>query len=339
MRQSGGKTVTFASVGSRARALAVIGMMGSVVLMSQAPPQQPPAGVPAGPPGNGPEGRGPEGAGGRGRGGRGPLGGAAAGFVLNPELDKTPPALPADLKPGGVLIFSKTSGFREEAAIQASDAALSVIAKEHGWPYFVTENGAIMNPDQLAKFKVVVWNNNSGDILTEEQRAAFKSWIENGGASLGIHGAGGDPAAFASPRTASAWKWYIDEVIGAQFVVHSPIMPADVHVEDAKSRITKGLPPVWHRTDEWYSFADNPRGKASFHILATVDEKSYTPGRATMGTDHPLAWWHCVGKGHAMYSALGHGGMMYTEPLMIQFLDNAMSWAVAESGHACAAEK
>jgi hypothetical protein len=31
--------------------------------------------------------------------------------------------------------------------------------------------------------------------------------------------------------------------------------------------------------------------------------------------------------------------MIYTEPLMIQFLNNAMSWAVAESGHSCSAER
>ena len=75
-----------------------------------------------------------------------------------------------------------------------------------------------------------------------------------------------------------------------------------------------------------------------FHILATVDEKSYTPGRSTMGEDHPLVWWHCVGRGHSVYSALGHAGMMYTEPNIIQLLDNAMAWGIAESGHACSAK-
>jgi hypothetical protein len=58
-----------------------------------------------------------------------------------------------------------------------------------------------------------------------------------------------------------------------------------------------------------------------------------------MGADHPLVWWHCVEKGHAVFSALGHAGTMYAEPLMIQLLENAMSWGVTESGHACSAEK
>lgn len=274
-----------------------------------------------------------------GRGGRSGLGGAASGFVQNATYDKEPPALPDDLKSGGVLIFSKTSGYRDEPAIQASNAALAVIAKEHNWPYFVTENGAVMNPEQLAKFRLVIWNNASGDPLTPEQRAAFQSWVEKGGSFVGIHGAGGDPVANHDHTSLADWKWYVNTLIGAQFVVHSSIMPGDIRVEDHKSPITKGLPEVWHRAEEWYAFAENPRLRPGFHILATVDEKSYTPGRATMGADHPLVWWHCVEKGHALYSALGHAASMYSEPLMIQLLDNAMSWGLAESGKACSAGK
>ena len=272
----------------------------------------------------------------RGRG-RGPLGGQQAGFVTNPSFDTAPPDLPADLKPGGVLIFSKTNGYRDEPAIQASNAALAAVATMRGWPSFVTENAAVMNPAQLAKFALVVWNNTSGDILDPSQRAAFQHWVEQGGSYLGIHGAGGDPVVSPGHTSLADWKWYVDTLVGAQFVVHSSIMPGDIHIEDTKSPVTKGLPALWHRSEEWYSFAENPRGKPGVHILATVDEKSYTPGRATMGTDHPLVWWHCVGKGRSVYSALGHAAPFYSEPLMIRLLDNAMGWLVAESGKACRA--
>src|SRR5437899_13004793 len=103
-----------------------------------------------------------------------------AGFVPNPKFDKDPPELPADLKPGAVLIFSKTNGYRDEPAMQASDAALAAICATRGWPFFVTQNGAVMNAAQLARFKVVIWNNTSGDTLSEKQRAAFKLWMEEG---------------------------------------------------------------------------------------------------------------------------------------------------------------
>jgi hypothetical protein len=273
--------------------------------------------------------------------GRGPGGGGGGGFVPNPKFDTEPPVLPANLKPGGVLIYSKTNGFREEAAIQASDTALAAIAHERNWPYYVTENGAVMNKEQLAKFKVVVWNNNSGDTLTPDQREAFKTWMENGGSYVGTHGAGGDPV-YNPPNGRSSladWPWYIDSLVGAQFTSHSPQQFGDAHVEDMKSPLTKGLPPILHRYDEWYAFATNPRSKPGYHILITADEKSYNPGRSTMGDDHPLAWWHCVGRGHAFYSALAHGGMMYAEPAILQLYGNAMAWGLAENGQNCAAAK
>jgi hypothetical protein len=163
--------------------------------------------------------------------------------------------------------------------------------------------------------------------------------MENGGSFFGIHGAGGDPVTGPNNETAAAWKWFVDTLLGAQFVVHSSIMPGDIHIEDTKSPIVKGLPVVWHRAEEWYAFSESPRKKPGYHIIATVDEKSYTPGRATMGADHPLIWWHCVEKGHALFSALGHAGTMYAEPLMIQLLDNGMSWGLTESGRPCSAGK
>lgn len=264
------------------------------------------------------------------------LNGRNAGFVDNASFDRDPPQLPSDLTSGGVLIFSKTSGYRDEPAIVASNAALAAIAKEHRWPYFLTENGAVMNAEQLAKFKLVIWNNASGDTLTAEQRAAFKMWMESGGSYFGIHGAGGDPVENHGHSSLADWKWYVDTLVGAQFVVHSGIVPAEIHVEDRTGAIVKNLPEIWRRSEEWYAFAESPRKRPGFHIVASVDEKTYSPGRATMSGDHPLIWWHCVGKGHALYSALGHAGAMYSEPLMIQLLDNAMSWGLQENGRTCA---
>jgi len=49
-----------------------------------------------------------------------------------------------------------------------------------------------------------------------------------------------------------------------------------------------------------------------------------------MGADHPLAWWHCVGKGHVFYSALGHGASMYSEGTdHFSFYSNAIAWGLA----------
>ena len=253
--------------------------------------------------------------------------GAGRGRFVTPVYDSVPPQIPAEITgPNTILIFSKTNGYREEPAIQASNDALAAIAKKRGWPAFVTENAAVMNAEQLGRFKLAVWNNTSGDVLTEPQRAAFKTWLENGGAFVGTHGTGGDPS--------YAWDWYPETLIGAQFTSHSTQQLGTVRIEDTKSPITQGLPAVWQRTvrDEWYAFKDNPRSKPGFHILAVADETTYDPGRSTMGADHPMVWTHCVGRGPVFYSAIGHSAETYSEPNHLRLLENAMAWALGLSG-------
>jgi type 1 glutamine amidotransferase len=278
-------------------------------MSAQAPtPQQPGASAPTQTPPSGQRG------GGRGR-------------FVTPVYDSVPPEIPADIKgQNTILIFSKTNGYREEPAIHASNDALAAIAKKRGWPAFVTENAAVMNADQLGRFKLAIWNNTSGDVLTEPQRAAFKAWLENGGAFVGTHGTGGDPS--------YVWPWYPETLIGAQFTSHSSQQLGTIRIEDTKSPITQGLPALWQRTvrDEWYAFKDNPRSKPGFHILAVADETTYDPGRSTMGTDHPMVWTHCIGKGTVFYSAIGHSAETYSEPNHLRLLENAIAWALGLSG-------
>ena len=40
--------------------------------------------------------------------------------------------------------------------------------------------------------------------------------------------------------------------------------------------------------DEHYNFQRNVRG--SHHVLATLDERTYTPGANGKGQDHPIMW-------------------------------------------------
>ncbi len=248
--------------------------------------------------------------------------------------ETTPPALPSDIKRPAILVFSKTNGFRHEEAIPAANALFTDVAKANGWGFFQTENGATFNPDILAKFDAVVFNNVSGDVFTPAQRAALKTYLENGGGYLGIHGAGGDMS--------YAWNWYVDNLIGAQFIGH-PMAPqfqkANVHVEDKAHPATTGLPAIWARTDEWYSFSASPRTKG-YNILATLDEASYSPKgpfgqKLAMGKDHPIAWWHCTGKGRSLYSALGHQASAYSEPEYHQMLTGAVKWAMKLEGDQC----
>lgn len=55
------------------------------------------------------------------------------------------------------------------------------LSSARGWGHYFNECGAVFNAPQLARFKTVVWNSVSGDVLTPAQRQAFIDYFQNGG--------------------------------------------------------------------------------------------------------------------------------------------------------------
>lgn len=247
--------------------------------------------------------------------------------------ETTPPALPAKIQRPAILVFSKTNAFRHEEAIPAANRLFAQMAKAHGWGYFQTENGAAFSPQILSRFDAVVFNNVSGDVFTSQQRKAFQAFVEQGGGFVGIHAAGDD--------SHKSWPWYQGILIGANFTQHTldpQFQVATVHVENAGHPLAAGLPASWRRTEEWYAFEKSPRSAAN-HVLITVDENSYKPvgmfGKDLRMGDHPMTWWHCAGKGRALYTAFGHQAAAYSEPQFRTLLDNATRWALRLEGTEC----
>lgn len=241
------------------------------------------------------------------------------------RYDHDRPALPAPDGRPAVLVFEKITGFRDAPSLAAARAALREIATARGWQIVFADKGGVMNAEDLARFRVVVWNNVSGDALTAPQRAAFRAWIEGGGGFVGIHGAGGDPQWF--------WNWYADTLIGARFIGH-PSSPqfqrATVRLADTRSGIGAGVAASWQLTEEWYSFDRNPVDGGAVAV-ALLDEKDYDPsgfGRSlAMGT-HPIAWRKFVGDGRSFYTAIGHVPAVYSDPDTRRLLANGIAWAM-----------
>lgn len=225
-----------------------------------------------------------------------------------------------------VLMFEKVNGFYHQDAIPAARDALAAMAARKGWALSVTDKGGAINPSTLRQFDLVIWNNNSGDVLTLTQRNALKRFLERGGGFVGIHGAGGD--------TFIPWGWYADRLLGARFKGH-PMAPqfqdARVVVDAPRHPIAKVLPRDWTMSDEWYSFHNNPRLTAGSTVILSLDETTYKPTGMMnqdlrMG-DHPLAWTNCIGKGRAFYSAIGHRAESYRQPEHLALLESAIEWA------------
>ncbi len=251
----------------------------------------------------------------------------SVGIIPSVTYDTEPPQLPQFTRPA-VLVLNKVNGFIHKDALPAADAALTAIAQQNGWDITITDNAASHNADDLQRFELVVWNNVSGDVLTESQRGDLRGWIEAGGGWLGIHGSGGDPE--------YDWRWYVETLVGAQFIGHT----MNPQFQDAQLYSTHDasayLPVPWSvAQEEWYAFDKSPAHSGS-DILVAIDEGSYiTKGQTFWGGDsmegeHPLVWRHAIGQGRAFYSAIGHQGATYQLPEYRQLLSDAMRWAMQQ---------
>lgn len=243
-----------------------------------------------------------------------------------PTFDAVPPALPQLARPA-VLIVSKTNGFRHDSIAEAVPA-IEALAAARGWSSFATENAAVFNPEQLARFDLVVFASASGEFFTEEQAAAFRQWVGQGNGFVAIHATG----------DASMPDWFDDMIGGAKFIGHpggeDHIQTGDLVIADRTHPATRHLPERWRWTDEFYSF--DPRPSADTRILARLDETGLRlEPRLRMGEDHPMVWWRCEGRARVFYSALGHEAETWADPAHLKMLDGAMAWAARLEGEGC----
>lgn len=226
-----------------------------------------------------------------------------------------------------ILVFSKTTGWRHSEAIEAAVPAILKICEQEDWFVYSTEDAGIFNAAQLEKFDVVIWNNSTGRVLTNEQRTIFQTYIENGGGYLGIHGAG---------DFSHHWDWYKDELISAQFSHHpikNQIQKANIYLSATADTSWKS-PPVWTHADEWYIFDESPTQKGA-DILYFIDGSKIDPNgnllwmtdkNFGMGEEHPIAWTKTVGQGRSFYTSMGHTGATFENKNMIALLTEAISW-------------
>ena len=228
------------------------------------------------------------------------------------------------------LIFSKTAAFRHTECIPSATVALAQLAVREGFTVDATENAAAFTDENLAQYDVVVFLCTTGDVLDDAQQAAFERYIRAGGGYAGIHSAS---------DTEYDWAWY-GGLVGAYFLDHpggeNQFQDATLHVEDRGTAATKRLPRRWTREEEWYNFRANPRD--AVHVLLSVDESTYDPrgytGSAGMG-DHPIAWCHEYDGGRAFYTALGHRGQYWKEPLLLSHVLGGLRMAAGAARFDC----
>src|SRR5262245_50743084 len=115
------------------------------------------------------------------------LGLAAAGLSAVAPLSTTAAALPPDSDgiQYRVLVFTKSAG-GQHPATAAGVAAIRALGEEHRFSVQVTSDARKFDQEHLKQFRVVLFLNTAGDVLTTAQQDAFEAYFHDGGGFVGI---------------------------------------------------------------------------------------------------------------------------------------------------------
>jgi hypothetical protein len=179
-------------------------------------------------------------------------------------------------------------------------------------------------PEGLAAFEVVFMLNPTGDALDAPDEAAFDAWMAKGGAMVGTHSA-----------TDFETKWSGYKEYSMQYYDgHSAANQANlIQFEPAALAhpAIAGLPNPWSRIDEWYSFDSSaawasPQQTPGLIILGRLAQAA-SGGPNPPPANQPIMWAREHNNYRVFYTAIGHDGIVYQDPLVIKHITGGLMWA------------
>jgi type 1 glutamine amidotransferase len=158
--------------------------------------------------------------------------------------------------------------------------------------------------------------------------SAFQNYIEQGkGGWVGFHHASllGEFDGFPM------WQWFCTFMGGIRWKGYiARFAKATVRVEDSRSPIMKGVPDSFVvQKEEWYTYDKSPRPNS--HVLASVDESSYSPDTTVKMGDHPVIWTNERVKAKNVYIFMGHSPVLFDDQVYKLIFRNAIFWAAGKN--------
>ena len=202
----------------------------------------------------------------------------------------------------------------------------------HNFAFDTTSDWRKLSETFLSNYDVVVFL----DTRPEDpaQRAAFQTYMEQGGGWMGFHFAGFALTPSAVPAN---WSWYHDKFLGSGSYVSNSWRPtsATLRVEDRGHPATAHLPATFRSSpNEWYRWENDLRRDPDIDILLAIDSTSFPLGTGPKPHEiwhsgyYPVAWTNR--KYHMIYLNMGHNDIDYehkfdtTNRTLSYTLDNAV---------------
>ena len=183
----------------------------------------------------------------------------------------------------------------------------------YGFRFDTTSDWRNLNAGFLSRVDVVVFLDTRPEGPAE--RAAFRTYVERGGAWMGFHF-----AAFALTPSAipADWPWYHDTFLGSGAYRGNTWRPttAVLRVEDRAHPAARRLPAAFRSApNEWYRWEGDLRRNPDVRVLLSIDPASFPlgtgpkPSEVWRGGDYPVVWTNR--RYRMLYLNMGHDDMDY----------------------------
>jgi type 1 glutamine amidotransferase len=240
-------------------------------------------------------------------------------FVFAPRIAIGQPAQPKFR----VIAIAEAGGIHKPFV----DAAKVWLAKEaaaDGFSIDYIENTDAIDDAFLGKYQLFIQLNYPPYAWKPAAAAAFERYIDEGrGGWIGFHHA----TLLGEFDGYPMWPWFSKFMGGIRFTKYIPtFVSGRVKVEDQSHPSMKNVGSSFEINDEeWYTWDKSPR--PNVHVLASVDESTYTPATEIKMGDHPVIWNNEHVKARNVYIFMGHHAALFENQAFTTIFRNAILWA------------
>jgi uncharacterized protein len=225
-----------------------------------------------------------------------------------------------------VLVYTKNGKGYVHENIPYAVASIKKLATQHGFKVESTDDPSVFTKENLKKYTLLIFPSTNNDVFdNDEQRLAFRQFIEAGGGFVGLHSVVG---------TERNWKWF-KMMLGGTFSWHPKFHRYKIVTIDSKHPTVAGLPAVWEREDECYFVKEmNPAIQTIMaHDITSLTEGDKEKIAASAGpyTElYPAVWHHQFDGGPVWITALGHDKKDYEDQLFLQHILNGIKFIAGQ---------
>lgn len=210
---------------------------------------------------------------------------------------------------------------------RAAKIWLNKLAADSGFQIDYIQNTDSIDVAFLQKYQLFIQLDYPPYAWKDKAVKAFEDYITKGkGGWIGFHHATllGEFDGFPM------WQWFSAFMGNIRFTDYiADFAAGTVQVEDTAHPVMKNVPPSFViEKEEWYTYNRSPR--RDVHVIARVDESTYTPSTDKKMGDHPVIWTNKRFPARNVYIFMGHAPELFDNTAYTTLFRNAVFWAAGK---------